>query len=79
MTATFFHHDIVTLKKVVPGLDVPVGTEGTVIRVFGWMNPVVYDVIFHDADGKSLGAFHGYGDEALVLERSPLGHFRKQR
>jgi hypothetical protein len=71
--AVFLHHDIVTLKQAQPGVDVPVGTEGTVIRIFGWMNPVVYDVIFHDASGKSLGAFHIYGDEALALKRSPLG------
>jgi hypothetical protein len=49
---------------------VPVGTEGTIIRIFDWMNPIVYDVIFHDADHKSLGAFHVYGDEALALRRS---------
>jgi hypothetical protein len=66
----FHHHDVVTLKKALPEADVPVGTEGTVIRIFGWMNPIVYDLIFHDADHKSLGAFHVYGDEALALKRS---------
>ena len=66
------HFDIVTLNKPLPGADVPVGTEGTVIRVFGWMNPIVYDVVFHDADSKSLGAFHVWGEEALALKRSPL-------
>jgi hypothetical protein len=65
-----FHFDVVTLQKSLPGVDVPVGTEGTIIRVFGWMNPIVYDVIFHDANHKSLGAFHVYGDDALVVKIS---------
>jgi len=54
----FHHFDIVTPKKPLPEVDLPVGTEGTVIGVFGWMDPTVYDVAFHDADMKSLGAFH---------------------
>jgi hypothetical protein len=77
--AAFFHHDIVTLKKALPGVEVPVGTEGSIIRIFGWMNPVVYDIIFHDADGKSLGAFHVYGDEALALKRSPLQELKDRK
>ena len=68
----FHYFDLVTLKKPLPGAEVPVGAEGTIIRVFGWMNPIVYDVVFHDANHKSLGALHVWGDEALVLKRSLL-------
>ena len=69
----FHHHDVVTLKNALPGVDVPLGTEGTIIRIFGWMNPIVYDVVFYDANNKkSFGAFHVWGDEALALKRSPL-------
>ena len=72
----FHHFDIVTLKKPLPGVDVPMGAEGSVIRVFDCMNPIVYDVIFYDANRSSLGAFHVYGDEALALKSSPLNEFR---
>jgi|KBSMisStaDraftv2_1062788.scaffolds.fasta_scaffold38097_4 hypothetical protein len=68
----FHNFDLVTLEKPLPGADVPVGAEGTVIRVFGWMNPIVYDVVFHDENHKSLGAFHVWGDEALAVKRSLL-------
>jgi hypothetical protein len=59
----FHNFDLVTLEKPLPGADVPVGAEGTVIRVFGWMNPIVYDVVFHDENHKSL---------ALAVKRSLL-------
>ena len=75
----FHHHDLVTLKKPLPGADVPVGTEGTVIRVFGWMNPIVYDVVFHEGNRKSLGAFHVWGHEALALKRSPLQELKERK
>ena len=73
------HFDLVTLKKPLPGADVPVGAEGTIIRVFGWMNPIVYDVVFHDANHKSLGAFHVWGDEGLALKRSPLQELKDRK
>ncbi len=66
----FHKFDVVTLTKPLPGADVPLGAEGTVIRVFHWMNPIVYDVIFHDANHESLGAFHVWGHEALALKVS---------
>ena len=75
----FHHFDLVTLKKRLPGVDVPVGAEGTVIRVFDWMNPIVYDVSFHDADHKPLGAFHVWGDEAILLKRSIRDELMKGR
>jgi hypothetical protein len=74
----FHHFDVVTLKKALPGVNVPVGAEGTFIRVFGWMNPIVYDVCFYDAtNNESFGAFHVWGDEALALKRSPLQELEK--
>ena len=69
----FHSFDVVTLKKPLPGVDVPVGAEGIIIRVFDWLNPIVYDVVFHEANHKSLGAFHVWGDEALALKFSPFG------
>lgn len=76
----FHHFDVVTLTKPLPGVDVPVGTTGTVIRIFGWMNPVVYDVVFYDANNeKSFGAFHFWGEDALALERSPLQELKDRK
>jgi hypothetical protein len=75
----FQNFDLVTLKKALPEADVPVGAEGTVIRVFGWMNPIVYDVLFHDANHKSLGAYHVWGDEALALKRSPAQELKGRK
>ena len=64
-----FHHlDIVTVAKPLPGVDVPVGTTGTVIRVFGWTNPPSYHIHFHDWNREE--AFLVRGDDALVLQRS---------
>lgn len=68
----FHHFDVVTPKKSLPGVDVPLGAEGTVIAVFDWINPIVHDVIIHDANHKSQGAFHVWGDEASARKRSPL-------
>ena len=75
----FHHFDVVTLRRTLPGVDMPVGTEGTVIRIFDWMNPVIYDVIVHDADNKSLGAFHVHGDDALSLKHSPWQEMRDRK
>ena len=75
----FHHFDVVTLQRALHGVDVPLGAEGTVIRVFGWMDPIVYDVVFHDVNHKSLGAFHVWGDESLALKRSPLQELKDRK
>ena len=60
--------DVVTVKKPLPGLDVPVGTEGTVIRVFDWTNPPAYHINFPNwVRGE---AFLVRGDDALELKTS---------
>jgi hypothetical protein len=66
----FHHFDLVALAKPVAGVDVPVGATGTVIRVFGWVNPTVYHVAFYDMSQEALGAFRVCGDDALVLKHS---------
>lgn len=65
----FHHFDIVTLKKALPGVDVPVGTDGTVIRVFDWTDPPSYHVHFDDPHQKGW-AFLVRGDDALELKDS---------
>ena len=65
----FHHFDEVTLKKALPGVDVPVGITGTIIRVFDWTNPPAYHIHFHDwSKGE---AFLVRGDDALQLKDSP--------
>ena len=66
-----FHNlDFVTLKKPLPGTDVPVGATGIIFRVFDWSNPPVYDIEFQDEIHKFLGTVRVWGDDALVLKRS---------
>ena len=64
----FHDFDTVTLAKPLPGVDVPVGATGTVIRVFHWTNPAAYHVLFDDWHQEE--AFLVRGDDALVLKRS---------
>jgi len=66
----FHHFDTVTVAKPLPGVDVPVGATGTVIRVFDWVNPTAYHVSFYGVNHESLGAFRVCGDDALVLKLS---------
>ncbi len=42
----FHHFDVVTLKKPLPGVDVPLGTTGTIVRVFDWTDPPSYHINF---------------------------------
>ena len=65
----FHHFDIVTVTKPLPGIDVPVGTTGTVIRVFDWTNPPAYHINF--VDWNQDEAFLVRGDDALELKDSP--------
>jgi hypothetical protein len=64
----FHKFDVVTVKEPLPGVDVPVGTTGTVIRVFDWTSPPAYHIHFRDWNRGE--AFLVRGDDALVLERS---------
>ena len=64
----FHHFDVVALTKPLPGVDVPVGAIGTVIRVFGWTNPPSYHIHFDDWNRGE--AFLVRGDDALALKRS---------
>jgi hypothetical protein len=73
--ATFQKFDQVTLTKPLPGLDVPVGTGGTVIRVFHWTNPPSYHVFF-DGPNQRGWAFLVRGDDALELNVSFLEELR---
>jgi hypothetical protein len=64
----FHKFDTVALKKPLPGIDVPVGATGTVLRVFHWTNPPAYHVCFHDWSHEE--AFLVRGDDALELKDS---------
>jgi len=64
----FHTFDEVTIKEPLPGVDVPVGTTGTVMRVFDWTDPPAYHIHFHDWNRGE--AFLVRGDNALVLKRS---------
>ena len=66
----FNNFDFVTLKKPLPGADVPVGATGVIFQVFDWSEPPVYDIDFQGENHKSLGVFRVWGDDALVLKRS---------
>jgi len=66
----FWEGDTVVLKNPVSGVPVPVGSEGTVFRVFSFSKPPAYDVDFSDHSGNSLGAFRVFGDENLSLKIS---------
>jgi hypothetical protein len=61
--------DVVTVKKPLPGVDVLVGTTGTVIRVFDWTTPPSYHIHFHDPSQRGW-AFLVRGDDALELKVS---------
>ncbi len=65
----FHHFDVVTLKKALPGIDVPIGTTGTVIRVFDWTDPPCYHVHFHDWSREE--AFLVREEDFLELKDSP--------
>jgi len=65
----FHHFDVVVLKKPLPGIDVPVGTTGTVVRVFGWTDPPSYHVHFDDPSQKGW-SFLVREDDALELKVS---------
>jgi len=63
------HFDIVVLKKPLSGIDVPVGTRGTVVRVFNWTNSPSYRVHFDDPSQRGW-SFLVRGDDALELKDS---------
>jgi hypothetical protein len=67
----FHHFDVVVLAKPVPGIEVPVGTTGTVIRVFDWTDPPSYHIHFDDPNQRGW-SFLVRGDEALELKESRL-------
>jgi hypothetical protein len=62
----FHNFDVVTVKKPLPGIDMPVGATGTVFRVFHWTNPPAYHICFHDWNHEE--AFLVRGDDALELK-----------
>jgi len=64
----FHHFDIVTAARPLPGVDVPVGTTGTVIRVFDWTNTPSYHIHFDEWNRGE--AFLVRGDDNLALQRS---------
>jgi len=64
----FHNFDIVTLARPLPGVDVPVGATGTVIRVFDWTSPPSYHIRFHDWSQEE--AFLVREDDALELKIS---------
>ncbi|MGO8795726.1 MAG: hypothetical protein ACLQLC_12965 [Candidatus Sulfotelmatobacter sp.] len=66
----FCEGDVVVLKKPLPGTQVPVGTEGTVFRVFGFATPPAYDVDFYDQNHKGLELCRVFGNEHLDLKTS---------
>jgi len=74
----FHHFDVVVLKKSLPGIDVPVGTTGTVVRVFNWTNPPSYHIHFDDPSQKGW-SFLVRGDDALELKVSMWGQWKGRK
>ena len=66
----FWVGDTVVLGKSVPGIPVPVGTQGTVIAVFEFSKPPAHDVDFFDENQRALGLFRVFGDENFSLKIS---------
>jgi len=60
----FKEHDVVVLRKALPGTSVPVGTVGAVVFVNG---AEAYEVEFFDANDKTIDVCTVIGDEHLAL------------
>ena len=59
--------DVVVLKKQLPGLAVPVSTEGTIVHVHD-AKAQTYIVEFFDENGKTIDHCDVVGDEYLELK-----------
>jgi hypothetical protein len=62
-------YDAVSLKKALPGIAVPIGSEGTILIVHN-ADEQAYEVEFFDQNHKTIGntTFTVVGDEYLELK-----------
>jgi hypothetical protein len=74
----FHRHDVVVLKKPLPGIDVPLGTTGTIIRLFDWTDPPSYHIHFDHPSQKGWSLLVR-GDDALELKRSIWQELKEKR
>jgi hypothetical protein len=60
-------YDVVVLKKSLPGIAVPVSSEGTIVMVHD-ADAQAYEVEFFDQNQKSIDICTVVGDEYLELK-----------
>jgi putative methionine-R-sulfoxide reductase with GAF domain len=60
-------YDVVILKKSLPGIAVPVASEGTIVMVHD-ADAQAYEVEFFDRDEKTIDVCTVVGDEYLELK-----------
>ena len=63
----FKEHDVVLLRKILPGMSVPVGAVGAVVFVHD-ADGQAYEVEFFDANDKTIDVCTVIGDEYLELK-----------
>jgi len=68
--------DVVVLEKALPGVPVPVGSDGTIVMVHS-AEEQAYEVEFFDQNHKTIGVFTVVGGEYLKLKGGLQGNRMK--